>query len=369
MKKLAIKRLTASDLTFFHWHFVNKPAGNQKAINLNASTFVKVLYPSFPDAVLETDGRAKLDLYFYGPGLADAHNLQRKILRQQKNWRLNGEFVNNPIDDPERYNCLSPGDILVMEFVGGAIPTGGRFIWLAKSVAEDNSLQTALDSELGSASMKAISASQLTRIVENASPLPTHPINNLLLDEAIEDVALGGNEGASRLLRGPSRRVISKDQLNRAKRNADDTGRRGEELVNSWFEALANNGEIKSHQWTADINAISPFDFEYTDQSGNKILLDVKSTGGDFERTIHISLNELLQMADPSIRYDLYRIYDLNESSAKLRIAEDIGNFAREVITALGTLPNGVIADGVSVKPTTLNFGNQIIVEFPDLDE
>ena len=39
LKKLAVKRLTASDLTFFVWHFRNQPAGNQKAINLNADVF------------------------------------------------------------------------------------------------------------------------------------------------------------------------------------------------------------------------------------------------------------------------------------------------------------------------------------------
>lgn len=33
--KIAVKKLTASDLTFFEWHFKNRNAGNQKAINLN----------------------------------------------------------------------------------------------------------------------------------------------------------------------------------------------------------------------------------------------------------------------------------------------------------------------------------------------
>ena len=38
-QKLAIKRLTASDLTFFEWHYRRTPAVRQKAINLNAVIF------------------------------------------------------------------------------------------------------------------------------------------------------------------------------------------------------------------------------------------------------------------------------------------------------------------------------------------
>ena len=46
MDKLALKRLTASDLTFFEWQFKNRNAGNQKAINLNADVFSNQLYPA-----------------------------------------------------------------------------------------------------------------------------------------------------------------------------------------------------------------------------------------------------------------------------------------------------------------------------------
>ena len=40
LKKLALKRLTASDLTFFEWHYRSRNAGNQKAINLNTDVFI-----------------------------------------------------------------------------------------------------------------------------------------------------------------------------------------------------------------------------------------------------------------------------------------------------------------------------------------
>src|SRR5690242_266915 len=97
-RRLAAKRLTASDLTLFEWQFRNRNAGNQKSINLNADIFINQLFPSLPDASVDTNGRVPLDLYIYGPGHAGVHNLQRKILKGSayKNWRLDGEFITNP---------------------------------------------------------------------------------------------------------------------------------------------------------------------------------------------------------------------------------------------------------------------------------
>lgn len=101
LKKLAAKRLTASDLTLFEWHYKNKNAGNQKAINLNANVFVDELFPVLPEIADRQDGRIPLDLQIYGPGHKELHNLQRKIIKigSYKNWRLNGEFIHNPIDE------------------------------------------------------------------------------------------------------------------------------------------------------------------------------------------------------------------------------------------------------------------------------
>ena len=93
--KILIKRLTASDLTLFKWHFENINAGNQKAINLNRDIFIDILYPSLPIVAEEEGWRFPLDLYLFGPGLHKEYNLQRKIIKggTYKNWRLDGEFI------------------------------------------------------------------------------------------------------------------------------------------------------------------------------------------------------------------------------------------------------------------------------------
>jgi hypothetical protein len=80
-RRIAVKRLTASDLTLFEWQFRNRNAGNQKSINLNSDVFIKDLFPSLPDAASETNGRVPLDLYIYGPGHSGVHILPCSIFR------------------------------------------------------------------------------------------------------------------------------------------------------------------------------------------------------------------------------------------------------------------------------------------------
>ena len=98
LDKLALKRLTASDLTFFEWHFRNHNAGNQKAINLNADVFIDQLYPALDAIVRDRHNKLGIDLWIAGPGAADPVNLQRKIIKgaAYKNWRLDGGVCLQP---------------------------------------------------------------------------------------------------------------------------------------------------------------------------------------------------------------------------------------------------------------------------------
>ena len=124
INKLAVKRLTASDLTFFEWHFRNAPAGNQKAINLNADVFSDQLYPSLDNIVRKRQYKLGIDLWIAGPAAAQPVNLQRKIIKgaSYKNWRLDGEIVHNPEDQPDRFNVLVPGDIALLGLEGDLFP-------------------------------------------------------------------------------------------------------------------------------------------------------------------------------------------------------------------------------------------------------
>jgi hypothetical protein len=357
--KLAVKRLTASDLTLFEWHFRNRNAGNQKAINLNADVFIDRLYPVLPEAAGRA-GRIPLDLFIYGPGLRGELNLQRKIIKfpSYKNWRLDGECVSpsDHTEEPERFNVLEPGDFALLEFVGDVVPSRARAVFLARGVAEDRPLCAGLDRLLAESSMATMSLGELERLIEESRPPEGHPIRDLSLEAVVEDAAQGGVQSARVLLRRSSRRRMSRDDLQRSRNNAEDVGRAGEELVYAYLAREQHAGAISGFDWISDANAISPYDFLVTQINGQQRRIDVKTTSYDFDRPLHISMNELLAMAEGP-PYSIYRVYELDAATAKLRIALAAEPLAASVLEGFKLLPAGVTPDGVSVSPSILTFG------------
>ena len=74
MKKLVLKRLSASDLTLFEYHF-RKSASKQKAINLDKAVFVDSLYPHLANRSDVTKDKIPVDLNIYGPAQSSPHNV------------------------------------------------------------------------------------------------------------------------------------------------------------------------------------------------------------------------------------------------------------------------------------------------------
>lgn len=371
LRKLAIKRLTKSDLTFFEWHVRNEPAGKQKAVNLNANVFVRRLYPSLPVIAEAKSGRLALDLFLYGPGLQGEYNLQRKIVKHgaYKNWRLNGEVIFNPEDSPNRFNSLKEGDFVIFDFLGDLLPTSARAVFISKSAPEDRGLHSQIETVLGQNSMAACTASELAELIERAAPAEAHPVNELVLDAALEDAALQGIQGTTRLLRRRSGRKLSRQDLKVALEKTDDTGWRGESFVNAYLGKLKGESRICAFEWDSYENAIAPNDFSVKVDEKSSFLVDVKSTTGDFDCPIHVSASELLAMRESPFRYDLYRVFQMGESSATVRIAENLRTLAKVVLDVFEALPRGVTPDSVSVKPSTLTFGDPIEIVLPDEPE
>lgn len=203
LRRLAIKRLTASDLTFFEWQFRNRNAGNQKAVNLNADVFIDELYPGLPGTAMGTEGKRTLDLFIYGPGLRSEYNLQRKIVKgaTYKNWRLDGEFVHNPPEDPDRFNVLMEGDLAVIEFFGETQPAAARMVLVGGRLPEDTSLHSILSGVVSAGrSMISLTPSRLAQLVEAAGTQSDHPINELVsLETALEVATLGDLQEKAKL--------------------------------------------------------------------------------------------------------------------------------------------------------------------------
>ena len=356
-RQLAIKCLTASDLTLFEWHFRNNNAGNQKAINLNADVFVKRLYPSLAEMSASRDGRFGVDLFIYGPDCAAELNLQRKVIKDTsyKNWRLDGEMIGNPIGEDTRFNPLTKGDLAVIEFTGGDFPVIARMVLVAANSERDAVVHRALAPLV--TSMSAVTVADLAKALTPVVVADDHPIHHLLVDAALEDAALGGADGAERLFRRRQARRVTRSELAQARQRAGDIGYLGETLVQAHLEQSVEAGNLTSFQWVADQNAVAPYDFELTATNEEITRIDVKATTGGFERTLHISLAELHMMNEAGTPYRLYRLYDMDEKGGTLRVSEPMAAFAEKLIGSLSALPAGVSPDGFSLDPSLLTFG------------
>lgn len=367
--KIAIKRLTASDLTFFEWQFRHHNAGNQKAINLNADVFIDQLYPLLPTIVTEKGGKIPISIHIYGPGFDNEFSLQRKIIKfgSYKNWRLNGEFIYNPPDNSSRFNSLSPGDIAIFDFTGELYPVDAKIVLIARAISQDQSLHEVFDQILDVKKMVAITRLVLKELITKAGVQEEHPINELIMDVVLEDAALGGCDGARRLFSRPSGRKTSQEELKEARKNADATGRLGEEYIYNYLAGLKKQNLIENFEWVSDINAVSPYDFSI-EQDGKKIFVDVKTTRGDFDNVIHVSLNEIRQMICEN-NYELYRVYGIDEGSPKLSISSDL-NIIKNLFNIIEkNMPKGISPDSFSISTSVLNFKTPIILECNDESE
>lgn len=135
--------------------------------------------------------------------------------------------------------------------------------------------------------------------------------------------------------------------------------------MNAHFEKLKAEARIANFLWESQEHAVSPYDFWY-EQDSRKSFLDAKATSGGFERNIHISLPELIAMRDSADPYYIYRLYDVGEHTAKLRISKEMRNIATAVLKVLLTLPEGVSSDGVSISPSILEWENEENLVMPD---
>ncbi|MEO8132788.1 MAG: hypothetical protein ABI831_02240 [Betaproteobacteria bacterium] len=367
IRNLALKRLTRSDLTLFESQFRSQKAGNQKAINLNAAVFVDEMYPLLPSEALSRNGRFPLDLDIYGPGGSPGLNVQRKIVKfgEYKNWRLNGEFIGNPIDEPARFDGLREGDFALFEFKGLSFPESAQMVLVSE--VGDQPFHSACAAFLGNRAMATVTVKELDTFISAAGLDETFPIAGSNLEAVLEDAAKGGLAGVHRLQKRAVTRPVTSEELQAALLRANEIGLRGEVFVNDYLGGQRTINAIVSFEWNSLTNAVAPNDFTIELDNGIRQRIDVKATEGSFKNRLHISISELLCMLDDSVPYQLYRIYDIDRDRAKLRVSGEMRTFARQTVTLLESLPPGVTADGLAVSPDIIQFGAEIdLVLRPD---
>jgi Domain of unknown function (DUF3883) len=334
---------------------------------MDAAVFVRQLYPSLPEAALTLPGRrVPPDISIYGPGTAPMHNLQRKILKQEKNWRLNGEYIDNPDDAPNRYNELREGDFAVFEFTGFPFPTAAKMVLVSKSNASDTELHRDLEKRFGQTSMVALTPQLLEEIIDFASPPKDHPIHEWAGADVIEEAAFGNALSIEKLLKRRQGRGLTPEELLVARASGERTGQLGEELIDVYFKTKKEGGDLLDYEWVSQTNAIAPYDFRVEWKGQRPMLLDVKSTRGEFNNPIHVSLGELVKSQKGPERYEIYRLYEVTDRSAKLRVSKNVSKSFKPILDAVADLPTGVCADGFSIAVDVLHFGDEIEIKLDD---
>jgi hypothetical protein len=380
--RFAVKRLTDTDLTLFRWHFQNQPewrevGGNarQKAINLNADV-LEALYPVFSGLI--TRREVPVTLRLTGPSAASVEQLTRKILRQQKNWRLDGELISNPVGEPARFDVLRAGDLAVFRFRGDPYPSEVDIVLLDRSAPTDAAAADALSPLVpaGTRSTMAILESEsLADVVAQTELDENHPLSQFVSTSSVEVAVLG--EPAPPLDERQAQRPVfrgrmSSSDLDRLRERQVTTGRIGEELIDAYLESLqVKDGGVLGWAWESQDNAISPYDFTVVIEDGSEIRIEVKTTSGLHSEPFFISVNEL-RAATEDVDYHLYRVSstDAEAGTGVLRVTEDVSELAAEIFKALAELPLGIAVGSVSVRPELLSWNrDEIHLALPEGDD
>ena len=357
LSRVAAKQLTASDLTFFAAQF-HKPGqrSKQKAINLNADVFVSRFYPGLRDRFTELH----FGLTIVGPGAAPPYTVSRKALRTEgaKNWRLDGELINDPTDQEGRFDNLAEGDIAILAFEGSEQPQQVALVLV--SATADEALHAAasrLATFQGRETMRAIDEGDIRALLEaTRAAYPTrHPFEPLLTADSVEEAIYGPAEVQETTARTDGRGVaISPESIRRQATSAGETGQLGEEAFERW---LANTDHAEpDFEWVSLTYGRAAFDFEVSRPrwEAGPLYIDVKATRGSYDSGFHMSAAEL-RWAARQPGYRIARISSLTASSADVCILTGVHELAASILRGFeAALPRGVKVDSVEVSPAVL---------------
>lgn len=367
MRKLALKKLKASDLTFFQSYFSKHNVAKQKGFNLDSRLLDGRFFPGLKEQIKTLKDQAiRFDLTFLGPGLAGPYTVVRKIKKEAKNLRLNGEVVFDPDDQPGRFDALKEEDFVLLEFGGFSLPDAVRAVLVAADVPEDAALHAVFTKVLPAKtdSMCAITEDELQKAIDEAAPLPSHPVRDWLEPELLEGVATGDAMAVAEVIKRRPGRGMSAGDLKAAKASAERTGEIGEELLDVYLGS-GGDPQIEGHKWVSRENAISPYDFLVNLAGGEVRHVDAKSTSGKFEAPLYLSTAEIRHALGSDAPYDICRLYGVKETGAKMRIARDIKARLVPLQAALDALPKGVRVDSLAFDPGFFEF-EAVVIDIDD---
>lgn len=360
LSRVAVKQLSASDLTFFAAHFhTPDQRSKQKAINLNADVFVEEFYPGLRDRLAELH----FGLTIIGPANAQPYHLSRKALRTQgaKNWRLDGELINDPPDQPARFASLSEDDLAVLAFEGADHPELVTLVLVSRS--EDPDLHRAVSAMVtfsGRRTMKAMTPDDLLTLQQQTllSYADGHPFEMLFAADSVEEAVHGSADTQQRVATSRDGRgvAISPDSVRRQAATAGEVGQLGEETFEQWL--LATGHDEDEFEWVSQTNGRAAYDFlvnaprwETTDQP---LFVDVKSTRGPHTAPFHMSMAEV-RWAAAHEEYRIARVSSLSAVSVRICILTGVSQVCNALLqSVLRSLPQGVAIDSFEIDPDIL---------------
>ena len=372
--RIAVKVLSASDLTFFQEHLGRSNRSKQKSINLNANVLTGVLYPALAGEDADVAQEIPVRVSVFGPSATDPeYRFARSITKgaRYKNWRLNGAAVPDPDNEPGRFSALQPGDISVIEFIGNPVPTDVRLVLVSQAAEPGLVAALAQMTPGGRRSMEAVSRGDLAELSAQQALPDQHQLRALLQDQeiaALLEEAHAGAEPAVRRLRERVARPVSQADLRAARASAERIGLLGEALVAEFLNLEAELGRLTNVQWVSEIDAAASWDFEALDLEGETVRFDAKSTSGAHGRAFIVSGAEVAAAAGPT-PYRIIRASEVSQDGGRIAISAPINGLMGEVLAASDQLPAGLLPVGFSVSPDALVWEDRAYFERPDEPE
>jgi len=226
---------------------------------------------------------------------------------------------------------------------------------------ENSSDYTLLFNELGDLTKGYVKphTTSFTRVISFIAQKVNY-LNSSYLEE-LELLSQGNNSLSTR-------KKPRKYDIEKAQKIFQKIGKQGEELVNIYLEKEKHKGQIKNFTWV-NKNSESglPFDFEITNNQGERIYSDAKSTSYKFEQPIFFSSQEL-KFIHQNSNYHIHRVFNLREQ-AKLKICHNIESISHNFIKELNIFSQKINHKGllfnsmkISINPAlaSLKFNNEV---------
>lgn len=280
--------------------------------------------------------------------------MDRKIVLQDKNWRLNGDFVTDPTGDPTRfYPTMQEGDLALIGFNDVGWPADPVVVLLSQS--NDAPLWAALQARVskGRNSMAELDPADLVRLANAHGLAPGDIIRTL---GSTTSLLPSGGPAAS-LPKPRSRRTATSKatpaQLAAKLAAIAKVGQLGENLVDSYLGARSTLGR-PAHTWISQTYAEHPYDFELLSAKGAVVeVVDAKSTSQAWTADFYMSAAEIVYAAASPVPYRIYRVSEVGPGvSANLRISDDIRALAAAIVSGpLASSHAGIRATGFAINP------------------